>query len=92
MKINDKVVFKAATSDDKLLSEQGKRKEKAISHINSCILLGVLSFSPTKLQDSESNENALIIKASMTPGSTTLGNWIEFSINYLFGRKGCLSH
>lgn len=61
MKINDKVVFKAATSDDKLLREQGKRKEKSFLILTAACFL---EFSPTPLQSfkiSESNENAMII-------------------------------
>lgn len=61
MKINDKVVFKAATSDDKLLREQGKRKEKPFLTLTAPCFLEFFFFPPTKLQDSESNENAVII-------------------------------
>lgn len=61
MKINDKVVFKAAASDDKLLREQGQRKEKPFLVLTAACFLKFFFFSPTKLQDSESNENAVII-------------------------------
>lgn len=61
MKINDKVVFKAATSDDKLLREQGKRKEKPFLTLTAPCFLEFFFFPPTKLQDSESNEIAVII-------------------------------
>lgn len=61
MKINDKVVFKAATCDDKLLREQGKRKEKPFLTLTAACFLEFFFFPPTKLQDSESNENAVII-------------------------------
>lgn len=61
MKINDKVVFKAATRDDKLLREQGKRKEKPFLTLTAPCFLEFFFFPPTKLQDSESNENAVII-------------------------------
>lgn len=44
MKINDKVVFKAATSDDKLLREQGKRKEKPFLILTAACFLEFFFF------------------------------------------------
>lgn len=60
MKINDKVVFKAATSDDKLLREQGKRKEKPFLILTAACFLE-FSPPPQSFKISESNENAVII-------------------------------
>lgn len=80
MKIDDKIVFKDATSNDKLLREPAKRKKKSLLMVSATCFSDFLS---TKLQDTESRK-IVIIKSRMTPGILTMGNRIEFTINYLF--------
>ena len=70
MKIDDKIVFKGATSNDKLFREPAERKKKPLLMVSAPCFS---DFFIHKLQDTESRK-IVIIKSRMTPGIMTMGN------------------
>lgn len=81
MMIDNKIAFKSCYSPDKLLREPARREKKSLLITTD---ICSLDFFSHKASRHWVKEKCVIIKSRMTAGNMTVGNWIEFAINYLF--------